>query len=88
MFTAVRPIASLMLSTLFMLTAGGMASYLLPLRAVAEGWSTFAVSMIATGYAIAFTAACVITPRLVKRVGHVRVFGVLTTLMAMSRAFR
>ena len=84
MFTAVRPVASLMLSTLFMLTAGGMASYLLPLRAVAEGWSTFAVSMIATGYAIAFTAACVITPRLVKRVGHVRVFGVLTTLMAMS----
>jgi hypothetical protein len=41
-----------------------MASYLLPVRAVAEGWSTFTVSMIATGYAIAFTSACIITPRL------------------------
>lgn len=84
MFQSVRSVASLLLSTFFMLTAGGIASYLLPLRAVAEGWSTFTVSMIATGYAIAFTAACIITPRLVKRVGHVRVFGVLTTLMAMS----
>lgn len=84
MFQSVRPVAALLLSTLFMLTAGGMASYLLPLRAVAEGWTTFMVSMIATGYAIAFTSACIITPRLVKRVGHVRVFGVLTTLMAMS----
>lgn len=84
MFQSVRPVAALLLSTLFMLTAGGMASYLLPLRAVAEGWTTFTVSMIATGYAIAFTSACIITPRLVKHVGHVRVFGVLTTLMAMS----
>lgn len=67
-----------------MLTAGGVGSYLLPLRAVEEGWSTLVVSMIATGYAIAFTAACIATPRLVKRLGHVRVFGVLTTLMAMS----
>jgi hypothetical protein len=43
----------------------GLASYLLPVRAVAEGWSTLTMSLIATGYAIAFTVSCIITPRLV-----------------------
>lgn len=84
MISAVRTVASLLLSTFFMLMAGGLAGYLIPLRAVQEGWSTFAVSMIATGYAIAFTLSCIITPRLVLRVGHVRVFAAFVTLMAMS----
>ncbi|WP_417417493.1 MFS transporter [Hoeflea sp.] len=84
MIQSVRSVASLLLSTFFLLTAMGLSGYLIPVRAVAEGWSTFAISLIATGYAIAFTASCIITPRLVLKVGHVRVFGALTTLMAMS----
>ncbi|WP_417426319.1 MFS transporter [Hoeflea sp.] len=84
MIQSVRSVASLLLSTFFMLAAVGLSGYLIPIRAVEEGWSTFAISLIATGYAIAFTASCIITPRLVLRVGHVRVFGVLTTMMAMS----
>lgn len=84
MVSSVLPVASLLVSTFFMLLAGGLAGYLLPLRAVAEGWSTFTVSLIATGYAVAFTASCIITPRLVMRVGHVRVFGALTALMSVS----
>ncbi|MDF1607250.1 MFS transporter [Hoeflea sp. YIM 152468] len=84
MIQSVRSVASLLLSTFFLLTAMGLSGYLIPIRAVAEGWSTFAISLIATGYAIAFTASCIITPRLVLKVGHVRVFGALTTIMAMS----
>lgn len=84
MIHSVRSVASLLLSTFFLLTAMGLSGYLIPIRAVAEGWSTFAISLIATGYAIAFTASCIITPRLVLKVGHVRVFGALTTIMAMS----
>jgi MFS family permease len=84
MIKSVRSVASLLLSTFFLLTAMGLSGYLIPIRAVAEGWSTFTISLIATGYAIAFTASCIITPRLVLKVGHVRVFGALTTIMAMS----
>jgi MFS family permease len=84
MIQSVRSVASLLLSTFFLLTAMGLSGYLIPVRAVAEGWSTFTISLIATGYAIAFTVSCIITPRLVLRVGHVRVFGALTTIMAMS----
>jgi MFS family permease len=84
MLTNVLPIASLLFSAFLMLTAGGLSGYLLPLRAVAEGWSTLMISLIAAGYAVAFTVGCLVTPRLVKRVGHVRVFSVLATLMSIS----
>ena len=70
MIQSVRSVASLLLSTFFLLTAMGLSGYLIPVRAVAEGWSTFTISLIATGYAIAFTASCIITPRLVLKVGH------------------
>lgn len=80
----ILPVASLLGSTFFMLAATGLAGYLLPLRAVSEGWSTLTISLIATGYALAFTASCIITPKLVLRVGHVRVFAVLTALMGIS----
>ncbi|WP_136658613.1 MFS transporter [Nitratireductor sp. XY-223] len=84
MTSSIVPIASLLLSAFFMLLGVGLSGYLIPLRAVQEGWSTFEISMIATGYAIAFTAGCLAVPRLVLRVGHVRVFAVLAALMSIS----
>lgn len=84
MMISILPIASLLASAFFMLAAGGLAGYLIPLRAVHEGWSTFQISLIAAGYALSFTFGCFITPRLVLRVGHVRVFAVLAALMSIS----
>ncbi len=77
-------IASLMVSTLLMMVGFGLMSYLLPVRALAEQWSTFTISIIATGYTVGFTASCIVTPMLVKRVGHVRVFGALITLLTVA----
>lgn len=84
MRSTIASVGALLLSTFFMLMAAGLSGYLIPLRAVAQDWSTLSISMMATGYSIAFTASCIITPRLVRQVGHVRVFGVLTTLLSMS----
>jgi MFS family permease len=84
MRNSILPIASLLLSAFFMLAGVGLSGYLIPLRAVQEGWSTFQISLIATGYAVSFTLGCYITPRLVLRVGHVRVFAVLAALMSIS----
>ncbi len=78
------PVASLLLSVFFMMIGGGLAGYLLPLRAVGEGWSTFHISMIATSYSLFFTLGCLVVPRMVLRVGHVRVFAVLASLMSIS----
>lgn len=78
------PILALLTSTFFMLVGGGLAGMILPLRANLEGWSPTTIGWIGTGYAICFTAGCIIVPRLVRRVGHVRVFASLTTVLGMS----
>lgn len=75
---------SLMLSTLLMMVGFGLASYVLPVRSVAEGWSTLIISLIATGYTLGFTLSCIVTPKFVLRVGHVRVFAALITLLSIA----
>ncbi|MBA70101.1 MAG: MFS transporter [Rhizobiales bacterium] len=85
MLSTIAPVGALLLSTFFVLVAAGLSGYLIPLRAVAEGWPTLVVSLLATSYAVAFTASCLITPRLVRRVGHVRVFGVMVTALSVSQ---
>ena len=85
MMSTIAPVGALLLSTFFVLVAAGLSGYVIPLRAVAEGWSTLVISLMATSYAVAFTASCVISPRLVRRVGHVRVFGVMVTMLSVSQ---
>jgi MFS family permease len=84
MLASLVSIASLMLSTLLMMVGFGLMNFVVPVRSVAEGWSTFIISLIATGYTFGFTISCVITPRFVRRVGHVRVFGALISLLSMG----
>jgi len=84
MLTSFRSVFSLMLSTLLMMVGFGLASYVLPVRSVAEGWSTLTISLIATGYTLGFTVSCIITPKFVLRVGHVRVFAALITLLSIA----
>ena len=67
-----------------MMVGTGQGNVLVPLRASAEGWSSTAIAWIGTAYAVAFTAGCILTPLFVRRVGHIRVFTVLQTLLAAS----
>ncbi|WEZ83973.1 MFS transporter [Rhizobium sp. 32-5/1] len=84
MFSSLASVLSLMLSTLLMMVGFGLASYVLPVRSVAEGWSTLTISVIATGYTLGFTLSCIVTPKFVLRVGHVRVFTALITLLSVA----
>ncbi|OBZ96456.1 MFS transporter [Pararhizobium polonicum] len=84
MLASLRSVFSLMLSTLLMMVGFGLASYVLPVRSVIEGWSTLTISLIATGYTLGFTLSCIITPKFVARVGHVRVFAALITLLSIA----
>lgn len=78
------PVFSLILSTLLMMIGFGLASYVLPVRSVIEGWSTSTISIIATGYTLAFTLSSIVTPRFIARVGHIRVFAALITLLGIA----
>lgn len=81
------PIAALLASTFLMLLAGGLAGILLPLRGGMEGWSTTTIGWMGTSYSLAFTIGCIVVPHLVRRVGHVRVFSSLATLLSMALLF-
>ncbi len=84
MFGSLLSIASLMASTLLMMVGFGLMNYMLPIRSLNEGWSTIIISLIATGYTLGFTLSCIVTPLFVRRVGHVRVFGALITLLTVG----
>lgn len=84
MWLQIRSLAALLAGTFFMMVGTGLGNMLVPLRADAEGWSSTTIAWIGTAYAIAFTAGCLLTPVFVRRVGHIRVFAVLQTLLAAS----
>ncbi|MCL6707552.1 MFS transporter [Pseudomonas sp. R2.Fl] len=84
MFASFTSIATLMFSTLLMMAGFGLMNFMVPLRSISEGWSTFTISVIATGYTFGFTLSCIVTPIFVRRVGHVRVFSALVTLLTVS----
>lgn len=84
MLRHIVPVTGLMLSTFFLLAGSGLTGIAIPLRAGIEGWSPVTIGWIGFGYALCFTAGCVIVPRMVRRVGHVRVYAVLATMLAMS----
>ncbi|MEZ2129033.1 MULTISPECIES: MFS transporter [unclassified Sinorhizobium] len=84
MLASLISIASLMLSTLLMMVGYGLMNFVVPIRSVAEGWTTMTISLIATGYTFGFTISCIITPKFVKRVGHVRVYGALISLLTIG----
>ncbi|UVC17781.1 MFS transporter [Mesorhizobium onobrychidis] len=70
-----RPILSLLRGTGFLLAATGLHALLLPLRGQAEGFSTASLGLLGTAWAGGFVAGCILAPRLVRQIGHVRAFG-------------
>ncbi|WP_128292423.1 MFS transporter [Afifella aestuarii] len=68
------PIAALLLSVAFLLTANGLHSILLPIRGGLEHFSTFSLGLVGTGWAVGFVASCFMAPRIVHQVGHIRAF--------------
>ena len=80
---AFHPILSLLRGTGFLVAASGLHGLLLPLRGQAEGFSTASLGLLGTAWAGGYVAGCLLTPRLVRRVGHVRAFGTLAATGAI-----
>ncbi len=77
------PILALFVSTAFLMAGGGVHAILIPVRAQMEGFTNFQIGLIGTGWAIGFTAGCILVPLLVRRVGHVRSFGALAATLCI-----
>ncbi|MBC7150869.1 MFS transporter [Ciceribacter selenitireducens] len=77
------PVMALLLGTLFLFLGNGLHGLLLPVRGSAEGYSNEILGLLGTSWATGFVAGCLIAPKLVMRVGHVRAFSSFISLIAI-----
>lgn len=78
------PVAALLTGAAFLFLAGGLHMLLLPIRGGLEGFLPSQIGLIGTGWAAGFIAGCLIVPKLVQRVGHIRTFGVVAATASIS----
>lgn len=78
------PISALLLGSALLLFAGGVHGLILPVRGSIEGFSASLLGLLGTGWAIGYVAGCVLAPVLVGKAGHIRTFGVMCSLAAVS----
>lgn len=77
-------LGALLLGSSFLLFAGGINALLLPIRGEAEGFTAASLGLLGTGWALGYVAGCLRTPALVARVGHIRAFGAMCSIAAIS----
>jgi MFS family permease len=80
MVAAVSSAWALLLGIALVMLANGLQGTLLGLRATLEGFSTTTTSLVMTGYFVGFLGGSVVVPRLLRNVGHIRVFAALASL--------
>jgi len=85
--TALATIYSLLLSTALLLVGHGMQLTLLPLRASTLGHSELQIALGGSTYFLGFVIGCLVVPRAIARVGHIRSFAVLASTMASVLLF-
>lgn len=74
-------------SFLLLMLGRGLIGVLLGVRAEFEGFSTATTGVIMASYFVGFLAGSQVTPRIMARVGHIRVFSALTSLVVVAALF-
>ncbi|HVK92939.1 MAG TPA: MFS transporter [Mycoplana sp.] len=74
---------SLLLGTLFLFLGNGLHGLLLPVRGSHEGYATTILGLLGTSWATGFVLGCLLAPKIVKRIGHVRAFSGFASLIAI-----
>lgn len=82
MLRTLRPVASLLLSTAFLLASIGLLGTLIPLRGMQAGFDGTLLGGLAAIYYAGFLVGTVVIPPLVRRVGHIRAFAFGTACAA------
>ena len=84
MIAHLRTTWALLLGVALIMSGNALQGSLLGLRGSLEGFSSAVMGLVMSGYYVGFLSSSLITPRGVRSVGHVRVFGALAALAATS----
>jgi MFS family permease len=84
MWNDVRASWALLIGIGFMMLGNGLQGTLLGLRATMEGFGTFTTGIMMSGYFVGIFVGSMIAPKLVQRVGHIRVFAALASMASIA----
>jgi len=84
MFIVIRNSWALLLGMLLFMVGNGLQGTLLGVRGNMEGFSTLELSYVMSGYFVGFLFGSRIAPKMIQRVGHVRVFAALGSLISAA----
>ncbi len=82
MISVFRGSWALFLGMLLLMVGNGLQGSLLGVRGDIEGFSTFQLSIIMSGYFVGFLFGSKMAPEMIRRVGHVRVFAALGSFIS------
>ena len=74
----------LLLGMGLIMLGNGLQGSLLGVRASQEGFETTVTGLVMSGYYVGLIFGCWLTPKMVSRVGHIRVFGALASLASTA----
>jgi len=83
-FSAIATAWPLLLGMGVLMLGAGLQSTLLGVRATSEGFSTAAIGVVMSCYYVGFLFGTTVAPRLIRHVGHVRVFAAFAAVAATA----
>jgi MFS family permease len=84
MLTVLKSSWALLLGMLLLLLGNGLQTTVLGIRGAIEGYDARTMSFVMSAYFIGFLAGSRRAPRMIRRVGHVRVFAALASLISAA----
>ena len=84
MFAVLRSAWALLLGMFLLLVGNGLQATVLGIRGGIEGYDAQTMSLVMSAYFLGFLAGSYRAPRMIRRVGHVRVFAALASLISAA----
>ena len=84
MWAAIRGSWSLFVGLIFLMISNGLLGTLLTLRGTGLGFSDSAIGLMQSGYPVGSLLGCLVVPRLIMRVGHIRIFAALASIASAA----
>jgi len=83
-WAAIRSSWPLFTGMIFLMISNGLLATLLTLRAEGLGFSESVIGLVQSAYPFGSLLGCLIAPRLIMRVGHIRIFAALASIASTS----
>ena len=84
MLRSVFPVRSLLLAIFILMAGGGFMTSFVSLRLEAAGYSAPLIGLVTTAYFVGLTIGSLRVTRLIERVGHIRTFSAVVSLLSAS----